>query len=153
MNTIQESAAVRSLGFMVGLFSQQDVIAWADSVIACTAEPSSELIELSLASGKHPVDVLHMLHGLAGHWSTPVPVMVVLGLLGRKLRRGDLSPMEVAQALNSLGDYPDEGHWPDILMNAEGEQRDEILERLNQHLLSFEHEAAAWEERTQPRKG
>jgi hypothetical protein len=68
--TVQPSrsdvAAYLTRGLNFGYITVDEVVAWADSIIASEDQPSEAIIDLSLARGRDPLDVAALLASIAG---------------------------------------------------------------------------------------
>jgi len=143
MSIPQTTADVFRLGLSVGLFTPAEIIAWVDAEIVRVEEPPQELIALSLSVNSDPRDVWCLLRDLGGD-HTPEPSKIVLGELSQRLRESTMTPMEVARAVDNLGDIPEDGHWPDFLANASPDEKPSVVRKLARHLAQFETHAAEW---------
>ncbi len=55
-----------SMGLLLGLFTQAEVVCWADSLIEGSDRPEEWIIELSTSENRHPLDVIHLLDAVPG---------------------------------------------------------------------------------------
>ncbi|GAB0166919.1 protein kinase [Lysinibacillus sp. CTST325] len=79
---INVTAEVYRLGILIGLYSVQDVIKWADNVIERLDNPPYEVIEISLSSQEKPIDVCSKLKLFNGGLNNDdLPSKILLGLL------------------------------------------------------------------------
>ena len=95
---------VYKLGISIGLFTIQDVIRWADTVIEQLDIPPYELIDLSLSSINNVDTVIQKLMELKGEFNPDVPPKIILGILNNYL--DDTQDMiHVIQLMDKLVQY------------------------------------------------
>ncbi|MDD1501619.1 hypothetical protein PVA17_02370 [Lysinibacillus sp. CNPSo 3705] len=100
---IKVTAEVYRLGILIGLYTVQDVIKWADNVIESLDNPPYEIIEISLSSQEKPVDVCSKLKLFNGDLND-LPSKILLGLLNEYyLSTNNLS--EIFSMLTRLSDH------------------------------------------------
>jgi hypothetical protein len=79
---VKVTAEVYRLGILIGLFTVQDVIRWADNIIERLDEPPYEVIEISLSSKEKPVDVCSKLKTFSGILNNDdLAPKIIIGLL------------------------------------------------------------------------
>ncbi|MFF2176750.1 hypothetical protein ACFVT8_09870 [Lysinibacillus sp. NPDC058147] len=79
---IKVTAEVYRLGVLIGLYTVQDVIKWADNVIERLDNPPYEVIEISLSSQEKTIDVCSKLKVFnGGLYTNDLPTKILLGLL------------------------------------------------------------------------
>ncbi|MCL1696992.1 MULTISPECIES: hypothetical protein [unclassified Lysinibacillus] len=79
---IKVTAEVYRLGILIGFYTVQDIIKWADNVIERLDHPPYEVIEVSLSSQKKPIDVCSKLKLFnEGLNNDDLPSKILLGLL------------------------------------------------------------------------
>ncbi len=76
----RQQAAVYWLGFISGYFTKDEVIAWADDVIAREDRPEPTIIDISLGKTLGKQDVACLLKNLAGEAHTAQAFKILLGL-------------------------------------------------------------------------
>ncbi|WP_374966529.1 hypothetical protein [Lysinibacillus sp. RS5] len=100
---INVTAEVYRLGVLIGLYTVQNVIKWADNVIESLDNPPYEIIEISLSSQEKPVDVCSKLKLFNGDLND-LPSKILLGLLYEYyLSANNLS--EIFSMLTRLSDH------------------------------------------------
>ncbi len=79
---IKVTAEVYRLGILIGFYTVQDIIKWADNVIERLDHPPYEVIEVSLSSQKKTIDVCSKLKLFnEGLNNDDLPSKILLGLL------------------------------------------------------------------------
>ncbi|MEL7084828.1 MAG: hypothetical protein AAF268_15200 [Cyanobacteria bacterium P01_A01_bin.3] len=102
VNLQEKTAAYYRLGLQLGTHTVDDVISWVDRQIELLDSPSSDLIDLSLMSKSHPLDVLGMLDRLDGDVAQLDVLSAVLADAHTLLREeGDFGPT-LARGLRNL---------------------------------------------------
>jgi len=151
MATFKEIARTFALGFSVGYFDKHDLITWADNIIATQPSRDSSIVDLSLCTQLHPLDVLNILDRVQGPETLGHAKELLVGLLARDLKNGSMDEHRLAFILNRIGDIPDDGHWPDMLENARGDEHTfrAIADRIRRHVMSFEPFADEWKQSVQ----
>ena len=92
--TDRDLAEFAQLGLRYGLLCLAQVQRWADTVIAERAEPPPWAIELATAELN---DTIHLLNSVPGKASVGLPLNLLVGLVHRKWRKGDLSIQRVKE--------------------------------------------------------
>lgn len=93
---------VFSLGLATNVFTQNEVVAWADGVILKEAAPDSFVVELSLVGTWDKNEVITLLNGFIGLEIVPISGRVVLGLVYRRFVDGKLSLKNAVSAIDRL---------------------------------------------------
>ena len=146
MITNTEIAGAYSIGFSIGYFDIQDIVNWADNQIKGSENPSHSIIELSLCSGKHSLDILHTLKKLYGNQIPTKSHELVTGLIARDYANGGIPEEQLAEYLDRLGYTLAEGHWPEMIKNAkDSKARETIRYRLRKFLKPYESLANEWD--------
>ena len=148
MATLKEIARTYALGFSVGYFSRRALTNWADNLVATLPFPHPSVIELSLGAKLHPLDILHILDEIPGVEQIGHAEELLLGLVARDLKNGTIDEKQTAFILDQIGDIPEDGHWPDMLVNSQndGHTFKEITDRIRHHVMRFEPFADEWME-------
>jgi hypothetical protein len=102
---IKITAEVYRLGILMGLYTVQDVVNWADHVIEQLDHPPYEVIEIALSSKEKPVDVCSKLKQFnGGLHNDDLPLKIILGQLNEYiLSTNNLS--EAFSMISRLGDH------------------------------------------------
>lgn len=88
-----EGALILLLGLERGFYSHDTIIRWADREISIRDTPKDWIIELSLSRNTHFRDVISLLRDVApAEDETKEKSRELLGILGRRLRKGDCIP-------------------------------------------------------------
>ncbi|MFB7155549.1 hypothetical protein [Lysinibacillus sp. NPDC056232] len=117
---INVMAEVYRLGILIGLYTVQDVIKWADNVIERLDNPPYEVIEISLSSQEKPIDVCSKLKLFNGGLNNDdLPSKILLGLLNEYfLSINNVS--DVFSMLFRLSDHlqlEESNEWIEVEMN------------------------------------
>lgn len=102
MLALKEQAVICRIGLITELLTQQDVIRWADNIIATDGDPDYSVIDISLMGSSDLSALVSSLFELKGSADSDRVTDVVLGLCAVKLQRGDLSAGEAAAILGKL---------------------------------------------------
>ncbi|TQR30098.1 hypothetical protein C7Y47_16575 [Lysinibacillus sphaericus] len=117
---IKVTAEVYRLGIIIGFYTVQDVIKWADNVIERLDNPPYEVIAISLSSQEKPIDVCSKLNLFKGGLNNDdLPSKILLGLLNDYfISSNNLS--DVFSMLFRLSDHlqlEDSNKWIEVEMN------------------------------------
>ncbi len=93
-------------GLITGLFSQQEVIAWADREIAAQAMPELFFIELSMTDGRPLQDTLFVLADFLNFDDASCPVRALFGLLYIAHQSGQYTLQQIVHCLWQLRGCP-----------------------------------------------
>lgn len=96
----EAEALARALEF--SLRDVPDVIAWADAQILREDRPSEALCDVSLARGRHPLDVAGMLRRFPGAPDNPEVARLLLSLMRDRLSREEAWADRVAWMLYQM---------------------------------------------------
>ena len=94
-------AEVYRLGFISGYFTKNEVIAWADGVIAQEDSPEQAIINISLGRTLNKQNLAHLLKKLSGEAYIAQAFKILLGLYATLLKNGNMSGSSVAYRLYS----------------------------------------------------
>ncbi len=101
MPTLREEAEFLALALAMGLVEKAEVIAWADGHIVDMDVPPIEIIDVSLAGGMQPKEVVPLLKRVRGTGDLTAVAHQVLGLLRRRLLCGAVTPPQADAALSA----------------------------------------------------
>ncbi len=93
-------------GYQTGYYAIDDVIAWADRWILALEEPPTELLDVSMGRGLYPRELIKLLRSL-GNRDERVIIAAELGMIGARLREGEIEVIEASNLLWPLHDHPD----------------------------------------------
>lgn len=93
----KDIAEVYRLGLTIGLFTVDEVVSWADSIIAVDDNPEFALIEVSTNGDVTEGKMATLLRDVGGDTDPKTARNVIYGLLGRKLKDGGAEDTTVAQ--------------------------------------------------------
>src|SRR5687767_4871764 len=99
MSAVKEQAEALRLGLLAGYVTPDEVVAWADGLIAAGGVPEPELIAVSLGGGKPVAELARALDAFRGEVSRPRLVRVILGQMARAVRREAAAGPAVARQL------------------------------------------------------
>jgi hypothetical protein len=102
---LREEAEYLRLALAMGLVTPAEVVAWADRQIAALDEPPIELIDVSLAGSRSPVQVMDLLKAIPGDGDLTAAAHRALGRLLKEFRAGGLSPEQVADMLSAYSNW------------------------------------------------
>lgn len=86
---LKEIAEVRRIGLFIGLFTQAEVIDWADWCISTMFEPPFEIIEVSMSGHQNVIDTAAKLQAIKGEYDQELVVNILLGLMYERLIHKD----------------------------------------------------------------
>lgn len=86
---LKEIAEVRRIGLFIGLFTQAEVIDWADWCISTMFEPPFEILEVSMSGHQNVIDTAAKLQAIKGEYDQELVVNVLLGLMYERLIHKD----------------------------------------------------------------
>lgn len=99
-------AEVYRLGLLSGYFANDNVINWADQVIAEEEKPDIEIIDVAFGKHLKSIDLARLLENVKGEIEAELPFKILLGLYSKELKEKTKTPSEVAKsvyfALNSI---------------------------------------------------
>lgn len=72
-----------SIGLLLGLCQIDEVIAWADKLIAQEERPSDWTIKLSTSENKHPLDIIRILELVPGTKDLDFSLRMAIAKLGK----------------------------------------------------------------------
>jgi hypothetical protein len=102
MLSYKDIAEVYRIGLTVGLFTNEEVIVWADSVIAAEANPDVALFDVSTAAGVSAGKMASLLREVGGDHDPRTARNVIYGLLGRRLESGEANEDRVAAQVKAV---------------------------------------------------
>jgi hypothetical protein len=79
--TLREHADALGMALQIGLISRDEIIAWVDGLIEKEVLPAEWMTDLSLSKGKHPLDIVHMLHEVPGESNPDASFQILLQLM------------------------------------------------------------------------
>lgn len=123
MLTPKDIAEVYRLGMTIGMFTVDEVIVWADSVIAVDANPDFALFDISTAGKVSEGKMATLLGAMGGDHDPKTARKVIYGLLGRKLKADPGAADSIAAQAKAI--QQGEG--------VHGEVGDDLASGLNQH--------------------
>lgn len=100
--SLKTIAEVYRLGLIIGYFSKNEVIQWADNLIEQMENPSSELIDVSMTASGKSADVAHALNLIRGDYSEELAIKIVLGMLYRRLKEQS-NQSDIVDVVDYLG--------------------------------------------------
>ena len=104
MVNVKLAAEVYRIGLVIGFFTKQEVIKWADSVIEILDNPPYEIIDLSLSSKLNMEKFMWKLESIKGEVEQDLTPKILLGLLRDYLdRQQDISA--VVEKMDQLIQY------------------------------------------------
>lgn len=110
MNTLINARAIEAdvllCGYEAGFFSKSDISQWADRQIAAIANPSAELLDLSMIRHTYPIDVMNLLRSL-GSPDLNVRIQNQIGFIGLLYGEKKLTLQRAIGGLLSLVHQPD----------------------------------------------
>jgi hypothetical protein len=92
-------------GYEVGYFDKSDIAQWADRQIAAIANPSAELLDLSMIRHTYPIDVMNLLRSL-GSPDLNVRIQNQIGFIGLLYGEKKLTLQRAIGGLLSLVHQP-----------------------------------------------
>jgi hypothetical protein len=111
MIAIKEMAEVYRLGLLTGLFSKEDVIAWADSIVRSESKPDYAFIEVSMSKNMIADDVANHLGSIKGTFDSKLPSKVLLGLLSKLFESDSIKAYNIPRiiyTLANIAEVPDD---------------------------------------------
>lgn len=103
---IAQEAALKRLELLLGLISKDDVIAWADEIIAGTHDPPFQLYDISLAANRRSKEVESLLRELGEGADIAEVSATAFRRFAmaryRELEAGSVTPDRVAASLYAL---------------------------------------------------
>jgi hypothetical protein len=91
MASLKEQAEYQRLALAMKLVSIEDVVAWADSILASLREPPIEIINVSLAGNRYADEVVDLLAQVQGLGDIEAAAHQVLAILGSKVQDGQIT--------------------------------------------------------------
>lgn len=105
MFNIKEQAEVFKLGLLVGFFKTEEVIRWADSILAAEDNPHLGVIDVAFAGSKGINEIITQLDNIKDQINVSIPVQTLLGFLYKELIDQKSTVVEVARKLYVLSQY------------------------------------------------
>jgi hypothetical protein len=102
MLTHKDIAEVYRIGLTIGMFTPQDVVVWADSVIAAEANPDFALFDVSTAGGESAGKMATLLRVMGGEHDPKTARKVLYGLLGRRMASDSGAADSVAAQVKAI---------------------------------------------------
>lgn len=100
-------AEVYRLGLISGFFTKDEVIEWADEVIAKERQPEQAIIELSLGQSSNTSNFTVLLRVVSGQRDTATAFHTLMGLYAKRLRKDTLAGLAIARRLRQLSSAED----------------------------------------------
>lgn len=105
MLNIKEQAEVFKLGLLIGYFKTEEVIQWADNILATEDNPDLGVIDVAFSGSKGINEVITQLDNFKGKMNISTPVKTLLGLLYKKLIDQKSTVIEITRKLYILSQY------------------------------------------------
>jgi hypothetical protein len=96
---LKVQAEVYRLGLLSGYFTNDDVINWADHVIAEEDQPAIEVIDIAFGKRLTSVDLARLLEKVKGEVKEDLPFKIMLGLYSKQLKTHDTTFAEIVKSL------------------------------------------------------
>ena len=130
MNTYPEQAKAYTEALKLGAVSLNDLVQWADTVLAKEVEPPYEFIELSLC--KKDSDALIYLESISENASEERSYKILFGILHQELKNGSCTYEDVAKRLYFWSAYETDmkgyrefvGFWDELGLAVSGQHGD-----------------------------
>ena len=130
MNTYPEQAKAYTEALKLGAVSLNDLVEWADTVIANEVEPTYEFIKLSLC--KKDSDALAHLELISENANEERSFKILFGVLYQELKNGGCAYEDVAKRLYFWSAYETElngygefvGFWDELGLAESGQHGD-----------------------------
>ncbi len=102
--SLRPMAQAYRLGLLTGVFHKEDVVAWADRIVAKypAKDIPSSLLDISLASKRTTGDIVQMLGEVQGEYDAGQATKIVLGELRRRYSTELSSVGEITSKLYAL---------------------------------------------------
>jgi hypothetical protein len=94
-----EKAEYLRLVLAMGLITPDEVVAWADRLIAALDDPPIQVIDVSLAGSRPAVEIMDLLAAVPGRGDLAAAAHQALGLFLRRFRAGGISLEQAAEML------------------------------------------------------
>lgn len=98
----KEEAEIFRIGLIIGYFTKNDVINWADRLIETREKVEYEIIEVSLLSNSSKADIASKLHEIKGTFDENLIINVLLGLLSYSYNSNNFLADEICTFLYHL---------------------------------------------------
>ncbi len=96
---LKTQAEVYRLGLLIGYFTNEDVINWADQVIAEEDQPAIEVIDIGFGKRLKRDDLARLLGEIKGEVEADLPFKIIFGLYSKQLKTNSRTPVETAKSL------------------------------------------------------
>ncbi|GED70263.1 hypothetical protein BRE01_39650 [Brevibacillus reuszeri] len=113
---ISFEATVCYISFTIGLYSIDQIKAWADTIIDRLEAPDIPEIIYDLSIAKKETDILRLLRELITYQETDIALKTVVGILNQSYRIKQITLYEVCEYFYRLSHYVDSDHeWKSYL--------------------------------------
>lgn len=99
---LKDEAEIFRIGLIIGYFTKDDVIKWADRLIETNGNVEYEIIEISLLSNSSKADIASKLREVKGILNEQLIINVLLGLLSYGYNSNKFSEDEICTFLYHL---------------------------------------------------
>ena len=99
---LKDEAEIFRIGLIIGYFTKDDVINWADRIIETNENVEYEIIEISLLSNSSKADIASKLREVKGILNEQLIINVLLGLLSYGYNSNKFSEDEICTFLYHL---------------------------------------------------
>lgn len=96
---LRTEAEILAIGIEAGIVAVDEAIAWADAKLASSADFPCELVDVSMSSRAHPIDIVHALRLIPGHACVSTASRIVITRMNAELEAGRARPADVAHGL------------------------------------------------------
>ncbi len=102
MVNLRTEAEVLAIGVETGMNGVEEVIAWADARLMATDELPSELIDISMASKAHPLDIVHALRLIPGAVDVATASRCLIARMGAEFAAGRVTASHLVRGLYQM---------------------------------------------------
>jgi len=128
MNTkLREHADALGMALQIGLIGRDEIIAWVDGLIEKEVRPADWMTKLSLSKGKHPLDIVHMLHEVPGEANPDTSFQTLLQLMADKQPSVSSKDERLLRELFRFVHYPISERFKRLIYQLDGDL-DVVLE-------------------------
>ena len=140
----KEEVEVYRLGLLIGYFSKQITVEWADKIIEKSDKPDYIFIETSLSKNKDKNEIIHLLESFKGKYNKNLPVKILVSLMHQDLKDDIITALEFSRYFNRLSEVSEVPSEDKIWMICFDDEYEEArgglfgdIDSLNKELINY----------------